>query len=95
MKILECSEADPLAEGIANPTLKSVLKYDKHPSVTAIRNLNIRSYFDFSFVSVAEALKEIKKLNPRKVAQSTDIFVKILKDNADIFADYICGFSLF
>ena len=27
-----------------------------------------------------------------KAAQSTDVPVKILKDNADTFADYFCGF---
>ena len=92
LKILEYSEKNPLPEKIANPILKSVLKYDKHPSVTAIRKRNIRSHFEFSFVSVDKFLIEIKKLNPRKAAQSTDAPVKILKDNADIFADYICGF---
>ena len=92
LQIPEYSETNPLAEEIANLILKSVLKYGKHPSVTAIRNLNIRSHFEFSFVCVAKVLKETKKLNPRKAAQSTDTPVKILKDNADILADYICGF---
>ena len=91
MKILEYKETNPLAEEIANPILKSLRKYNKHPSVTAIRNLNIRSHFEFSFVCVAEVLKETKKLNPRKAAQSTDIPVKNLKANADISAGYICG----
>ena len=91
-KIPEYSKTNPSAEEIENPFLKSVLKYGKHSSITVIRNLNIRSHFEFSFVRVARVLKEIKKLNPRKAAQTTDIPVKILKDNADIFADYICGF---
>ena len=54
LKILEYSETNPLAEEIANRILKPVLKYDKH----------LRSHFEFSFVSVGEVLKEIKKLNP-------------------------------
>ena len=49
----------PLAEKIANSILKSVLKYDKHPSVTALRNLSTRSHFEFSFFSVDEVLKKI------------------------------------
>ena len=81
MKISEYNETNPLAEEIANPILKSVLKCDKHPSGTAIRNLNIGSHFEFSFVT---SFKKIKKLHPRKAAQSTD--------NTDIFADDICGF---
>ena len=54
LKIPEYSETNPLAEEIANRILKPVLKYDKH----------LRSHFEFSFVSVDEVLKEIKKLNP-------------------------------
>ena len=65
MKILEYSKTKPLAEEITNPIVKLVLKYDKQPSVTGIRNLNIRSRFEFSFIRVDEVLKEIKKLNPR------------------------------
>ena len=92
MKFPGYRKTNPLAKEIANSILKSVLKYDKDPSVTAIRNLNIRSHFEFSLVSVDEVLKKIKKLNPRRAAQSNDVPVKILKDNVDIFADYICGF---
>ena len=33
---------------------------------------------------------DIKKLNPRKSTQSTDIPIKLLKENADIFASYLC-----
>ena len=79
---------------IANSILKSVLTCDKHPSVTAVRNLNIRSHLEFSFASVDEVLKEIKKLNTCKPAQSTDVLAKVLKDNADIYVDYICGFLM-
>ena len=92
MAIPEYSETNPLTEEIANPILKLVLKYDIHPSISTIRNLNFRSHFEVFFVSVDEVLKEIKKFNPRKAAQSIDVPVTLLKDNTDIFADYICGF---
>ena len=88
LKISEYSETISLAKEIRNGTLKLVLKYDKHPSVTAIGNLSIRSHFEFSFVSVDEVLKEIKKLNPRKAAQTTDVPVKTVRDNTDIFVDF-------
>ena len=39
-----------------------------------------------------KAFKEIKILNTREIVQSTGVPVKILKDNVDIFAGYICGF---
>ena len=43
----------------------------RHPKVIAIRDLNIRSYFQFSLVSDDEVLNEIKKLTPRKAALRT------------------------
>ena len=61
------------------PILKSVLKYDKHPSVTAVRNQN-RPHSEFSFVGVNEVSKKIKKLNPLKAALSADFSEKILKE---------------
>ena len=48
----EYSETNPLAEGRANPIIKSVLKYGKLPSFATIRKLNLRSNFELSFVSV-------------------------------------------
>ena len=43
-------------------------------------------------MSVQDVVKEIKKLSTQKATQSTDIPVKILKENADIFGSYICDF---
>ena len=41
-------------------------------------------------MSVQDVVKEIKKPSTRKATQSTDIPVKILKENADTFGSYIC-----
>ena len=71
LRIPRFREINPLAEWITNPTLNSILKYRKHPKVIAIRDLNIRSYFQFSLVSDDEVLNEIKKLAPRKAALRT------------------------
>ena len=48
--------------------------------------------FSFSSVPVADVKKEIRKPDPRKATQNTDISVKILKQNSDIFGNYICDF---
>ena len=56
--------------------------------------LETRSHFQFSFVTVDKVLNEIKKLNPRKSAESTDVPVKKFKGNADKFADYIVDFLM-
>ena len=37
-------------------------------------------------------LKFIRKLSPRKSAQSIDTRIRVLKENANIFTDYICRF---
>ena len=36
--------------------------------------------------------EDIEHLKPHKAAQSTDIPVNVLKENADIFSAYICDF---
>ena len=68
------------------------MKYANHPSTIAINDLNNASMFSFSRVPVADVKKEIGKPDPRKATQNTDISVKILKQNSDIFGNYICDF---
>ena len=92
LKIPEYQETDPLANNISHPIFKAILKYRNHPSIVAIKNLNKGSRFDFCRVSVHDVVKEIKKLSTRKAAQYTDLPVKILKENSDIFGNYICDF---
>ena len=48
------------------------------------------SSFHFSQVDKNTILKEIRKLIMNKAMQGTDIPVKILKENALYFAEYIC-----
>ena len=68
------------------------MKFRNHRSVSSIRNaFNLQS-FNFSKVSVDYVLKEISKLGNRKAVQNTDIHVKILKQNADIFGSYTLFF---
>ena len=64
-----------------HPTLKAILKYKNHPSISIIKRFSERfSNFHFSQVFIS--------LN--KSVQDTDIPVKILKENADYFAEHIC-----
>ena len=92
IKIPKFSKTSPLAEILSDPTLKAILKYKNHQSIFAIRNANNNSLFHFYEVSIEEVYEEIWKLSPRKSAQSTDISIRVLKENADILTDYICGF---
>ena len=92
LKILDFHWAVPLADNISHPIFGAILKYANHPSTIAITDLNNTSLFSFSNVSVADVKKEIKKLDPRKANQNTNIPVRILKQNSDIFGNYICDF---
>ena len=76
--------------------LESNKKFRNHPSVSAIRNAFDPQSFNFSKAMVDDALKKINKLGNRNAIQNTDIPVKILKENADIFGSYIChNFNVF
>ena len=92
LKTPEFKDIDFSAECIRHPALKAIMKFRKHPSVSAITNAFNPQSLNFSKVSVDDVLKEIKKLGNRKAIQNTDIPVKILKENADIFGSYICHF---
>ena len=69
------------------------MKYANHPGTIAIKDLNNASLFSFSNVSAADVKKKkFRKLDSRKATQHTDIPVRILKQNPDIFGNYICDF---
>ena len=68
------------------------MKYRSHPSITAIQDAYEGSSFSFSTVEKVDVIREIKNLSKKKAIQDNDIPVKILKDNVNFFADYICIF---
>ena len=54
--------------------------------------------FSFSFVTKETILNELRKLNPQKACQESDIPVKIIKENLDIVSNFVynnCNNSLF
>ena len=78
-----------MPERIPQPTLRAILKYANHPSISAIKKYNrTRHQFFFSIVEKEDIIKELQKLNPKKVTQETDIPVKILNYNKYFFAGY-------
>ena len=66
-----------------------VEKYKHHPSVTAIKETFLDLSFSFKPVVREDILKEIKGLNSAKATQEHDIPTKILKKNADLFANFL------
>ena len=66
------------------------MKYRNHPSINTIRHFSQRnSSFYFSPVDKNNVLKEIKGLSANKAVQNNDIPVKVLKENANFFAEQI------
>ena len=82
---------------INDPVIKSSVKYRNHPSILKIGevcNRKLCSRFCFSHVDKEEILKEILSLDSTKVSQDADIPTKIIKDNTDIFSDFLLsGFN--
>ena len=91
LKIPEKFVTDSFPQSLPrHPTLNAILKYKNHPNMHVIKRFSQRlSSFYFAHVEKNTVLKEIKKLNLNKAVQDSDIPVKILKENADFFADYI------
>ena len=92
LKIPEKFVTDSLPQGLSrHPILNAILKYKIHPSMHVIKRFSQHfSSFYFSHVDKNTVLKEIKKSNLNKTIQDSGIPAKILKENADFFADYIC-----
>ena len=45
--------------------------------------------FSFSFVTKKTILNELRKLNPKKASQKSDIPLKIIKKNLDIVSNFV------
>ena len=73
-----------------DPVLKAIFKYKDHPSVKAIKRVpKSKDLFNFSNLEKREILQEIVCLDASKACQDTDVPTKIIKENADIFTDFI------
>ena len=90
LNITQFNQIDQISENISDPVIKAIVKYRAHPSIIVIKeNCTSKSNFNFSFVEKVDILKEIKMLQSNKATQNTDIPTKLIKDNADIFAEFI------
>ena len=68
------------------------MKYRNHPSIIAIRSkCKDKGNFNFIEVDQKQLEKEILKLDVNKASQSSDIPIKVLKENSDIFSNFLCN----
>ena len=90
LNIPEYPMFDAISNNVNDPILKSILKYKDHPSIKAIEKISkLNSLFKFSNMAKTEILNEIVNLDASKSCQDRDVPTKIIKENADIFADFI------
>ena len=95
LMIPKYSEYDLLIDRVENRTIRVILKYTNHPSITAIREQKkAKISFCFKEVSIEEIPKEILNWNNKKTSQSSNIPTKIIiiKKNSDIYGKVLCSF---
>ena len=90
LSIPQFNQIDRTSENISDTVIKAIVTYRNHPSIIAIKeNCTSKSNSNFSFVEKADILKEIQMLQSNKATQNIDIPTKLIKDNADIFAEFV------
>ena len=84
------SNFDSVINNVKDPALTAILKYQDHPSILAIQtNCKKRINFDFEEMDLESIEKEIQNLKINKASQSSDIPTQIIRENADIFAEFL------
>ena len=72
-------------DGMSDPVLKAIKRYENHPSILKIKeNVKIDERFSFCKVYGEEVSSIFKKLDPSKAATHKNIPIKIFKQNIDI-----------
>ena len=89
--ISDYMHSHPLAKEVNDPTLTAIMKYRNYPSVLTILDKHKNnSIFTLSLMLLKKRLKEIANFDTTKLPQDTDIPTKIIKQNSDIFASFMC-----
>ena len=72
-----------------DPKLNAIKTFEKHPSILKIKELNSGCRFSFKNLSFEDAKKITRALDITKASQLLDISTKIIKQNADIFSEFL------
>ena len=73
---------------IEDPVLRAIKCYENHPSIKGIEKEIERKNFSLSFATFID-IEQLKSLKLRKASQDTDSPTRILKENCDLFAQFI------
>ena len=74
-----------------DPISSAILKYQNHPSITAIKKIHLLNKFSFKNASISDIKKELQNLDTSKATQKSDLPTKIIKENFDILAPFFLG----
>ena len=80
-------DSDQTENRIGHPILRTIEQYKKHPSIIAINNQNMDRQFSFQGITDSELNQEILNLDSSKACQESDLSMKIIKANSDIFTE--------
>ena len=83
------NHAGSIIENVGDPTLKTILKYRKHASILPIRRIKSGPVLTFNHITKEDVIKDIKNLGASKASQEENIATKIIKENSDIFSNFI------
>ena len=72
-----------------DPILRIIELYKNHPSIVTINKNNMAKQFSFKYIPKSDVEREILNLDVSKASQDSDIPTKIVKMNADIFAEVL------
>ena len=79
---------DPFAADDATTCILE--KYKNHPSIIAIQNFcHENKTFNFETIKRDDVLKKNKSLDRSKTSQNGNVPTKIIKENAELFTDFI------
>ena len=74
-----------------DPISSAILKYQNHPSITAIKKIHLLNKFSFKNASISDIKKELQNLDTSKATQKSDLPTKIIKENSAILAPFLFG----
>ena len=92
IKNLEISlynQVEPICQNIKDPLIKAIIKKKNQPIIIAIKERYTNSKFSCSFTEKNDVLKEIKYLQINEATQDSGISTKLVKNNSDLFLDFI------
>ena len=90
LKIPEYKNLNANIENVKDPDFRAILKYKNHPSIIAIKEKSKNEKLSFHEVNNEKIARGIMRLNKNKASQKSDIPIRIIEDNVDIFADFLC-----